>query len=104
MWEGTEEKELSPPWVYVRTEIKERLQDAESIRKQEIRAKLTVNLTGILGTWFGLQRDTKWEFCAAHLCQVPEGQEVPANTWDTLHILPERSFFLSVMAFGSRVP
>lgn len=76
----------------------------ESIRKQEIRAKLTVNLTGILGTWFGLQRHTKWEFCAAHLCQVPEGQEVPANTWDTLRILPERSFFLSVMAFGSQVP
>ena len=59
-WEGTEEKGVeSQPWVNVRREIKEQLQDAENIRKQEIRAKLTANATGILGTCFGLQRDMK---------------------------------------------
>lgn len=58
---------VSKPWVCVRTEIKEQLQEAENIRQQEIRAKLTENATRILATFVGLQRDMKWEFCAANL-------------------------------------
>lgn len=67
-------------WVYVRTEIKKLLQEAENIRRQEVRAQPTANATG-LGAIFGLQMDMTWESCASNLHQISRGQKVPANSW-----------------------
>ena len=77
-WEGTEEKESSQPWVYVRTEIKEQLQDAENIRKQAVRANLAVNATGILGTCFSLQRDMKIGSFVLLIFARPKGPGSPS--------------------------
>ena len=63
---------VTQAWVYVRTEIKKLLQDAEYIRRQEVRAQPTANATG-LGAFFGLQMDMTWELCASNLHQISRG-------------------------------
>lgn len=69
---GRREGIATQAWVYVRTEIKKLLQDAEYIGRQEVRAQPTANATG-LGAFFGFQMDMIWELCASNLHQISRG-------------------------------
>ena len=71
---------VTQAWVYVRTERKKLLQNAEYLRRQEIRAQPTANALlghlghlGLLGAFFGLQMDMTWESHAPNLHQISRG-------------------------------
>ena len=74
---GRREWIATQAWVYVRTERKKLLQDAEYIRRQEIRTQPTANALlghlGLLGAFFGLQMDMTWESLAPNLHQISTG-------------------------------